>query len=415
VAHRISLRQLRDRVSSNETVPIEPTIDDDSPLEKLARRSDEETVDNELQRMPQRYRNPLVLHYLEERSYQEIADELGITLSAVTGRIKRGRADLRRRLLRRGITLSGFVAIVSSSQLSAASLPTEALVHSVVENSIAFANGTAPINSISHHLAQLEQVNMMLPITKVASLSAVALIAIGFGSYGAVNLVSAQSPPATAQGVQVQAVQQPTTEFARTTVTGFEALGLGAQNAANQLPLTTFGSRSRMAVERIEQILVTGSLEFKYLDEQLSVVLSDLQARLKIPVIVDTPALEDYGIGTDTPVTIQVSGISTRSALRLLLDQFDLTYVIANEVILITTAEEAESRLDTRVYDVADTGITTNSLIEVISKVKSDSWSETGGPGHITAATNSTLVIAQTQRIHEQIVDLLEQLKRVSN
>ena len=51
------------------------------------------------------------------------------------------------------------------------------------------------------------------------------------------------------------------------------------------------------------------------------------------------------GIGTDTPVTKNLKGITLRSALRLMLRELSLTYIIKDEVLLITTPEEAESQL----------------------------------------------------------------------
>jgi hypothetical protein len=67
-------------------------------------------------------------------------------------------------------------------------------------------------------------------------------------------------------------------------------------------------------------------------------------------------ALDEIGIGSDTPVTIRVRGITLRSGLRLMLNSVDpeLTYTISNEVLMLTTREAAESNLVTKVYPVAD-------------------------------------------------------------
>src|SRR6185436_20139381 len=59
-----------------------------------------------------------------------------------------------------------------------------------------------------------------------------------------------------------------------------------------------------------------------------------------------------------------------------------------------------------------------DSLIDLItSTVEHDSWMENGtGEGEIQPfPTNLSLVISQTQRVHEQIADLLEQLRRLQN
>ena len=53
-------------------------------------------------------------------------------------------------------------------------------------------------------------------------------------------------------------------------------------------------------------------------------------------------------------MTVDLKGISLRSALRLMLKELSLTYLIKDEVLLITTPEEADNQLSTKVYPVAD-------------------------------------------------------------
>jgi RNA polymerase sigma factor (sigma-70 family) len=69
----------------------------------------------ELDRLPERFRLPLLLCYLEGHSREEAAAALGWSAGAVKGRLERGRAALRRRLARRGLTLSaGLLAALAS-------------------------------------------------------------------------------------------------------------------------------------------------------------------------------------------------------------------------------------------------------------------------------------------------------------
>ena len=58
-----------------------------------------------------------------------------------------------------------------------------------------------------------------------------------------------------------------------------------------------------------------------------------------------------------------------------------------------------------------------DSLIELItSTVKPQTWDEVGGPGSIAPfETNLSVVVSQTQDVHEEIVDLLEQLRRLQD
>jgi len=73
-----------------------------------------------------------------------------------------------------------------------------------------------------------------------------------------------------------------------------------------------------------------------------------------IEIQLDQRALDDVGIPADTPITRSLRGISLRSALQLLLRDLDLTHLIRDEVLLITTEEEAEVMLATVAYPVTD-------------------------------------------------------------
>ncbi|MEX2114740.1 MAG: hypothetical protein WD845_16225, partial [Pirellulales bacterium] len=54
------------------------------------------------------------------------------------------------------------------------------------------------------------------------------------------------------------------------------------------------------------------------------------------------------------PVTLEVDNVSLRTALRLLLRRLDLTYVVEDEVLLITTVDAASQRIVTTVYPLGD-------------------------------------------------------------
>jgi RNA polymerase sigma factor (sigma-70 family) len=80
----------------------------------------------ELDRLPDSYRQPLILCYLQGLSRDEAARRLGWSLNAVRGRLERGRAALRQRLDRRGIALS-------AGLLAAVATPASALPANLVE------------------------------------------------------------------------------------------------------------------------------------------------------------------------------------------------------------------------------------------------------------------------------------------
>jgi len=93
---------------------------------------------------------------------------------------------------------------------------------------------------------------------------------------------------------------------------------------------------------------------FNFPDTPLNEVITYIQKTHEIPVVLDKRALDDAGIPEDDPVNIVVAGITLKSALTLMLDEKDLTYIIENEVMKITTIDIANEKLQTRVYPVGD-------------------------------------------------------------
>jgi len=94
--------------------------------------------------------------------------------------------------------------------------------------------------------------------------------------------------------------------------------------------------------------------EVQYLDTQLGDVVSDLELRHKINIELDLAALTADGKGSETLINKSLKDLTLKSALRLILDEQALTYVIENEVLMITTKTAAETKTPTRVYPVAD-------------------------------------------------------------
>ncbi|NBT13255.1 MAG: hypothetical protein EBS56_06700, partial [Planctomycetia bacterium] len=99
---------------------------------------------------------------------------------------------------------------------------------------------------------------------------------------------------------------------------------------------------------------------FEFTETPLRDVIAQIQDAQGIPVQIDTKAFEDAGLDLETPVTKNLSGISLRSALRLLLGDLDLTYLVKDEVLMITTKDKAAETMVVKVYPVADLVIPVN-------------------------------------------------------
>ncbi|QDT65004.1 vWA domain-containing protein [Calycomorphotria hydatis] len=73
-----------------------------------------------------------------------------------------------------------------------------------------------------------------------------------------------------------------------------------------------------------------------------------------ITILIDESALLQEGIDSDVEIDLVLDGITLRSAMRLMLKPLNLTYIIEDEVMKITTQTIADETLSTRVYPVGD-------------------------------------------------------------
>jgi RNA polymerase sigma factor (sigma-70 family) len=92
------------------------------PLMDMTLRELHQVLLEELQHLPEKYRLPLILCYLEGRTQSEAARQLGWDKEVLRGRLNRGRSQLRARLTRRGLALSAglFVSALTASAAPAA-------------------------------------------------------------------------------------------------------------------------------------------------------------------------------------------------------------------------------------------------------------------------------------------------------
>ncbi len=200
VAYRVALKArvtaMRRRLYEAQAQP--PASSD--PLAVVEGRDLRLVLDEELDRLPEKYRAPLVLCYLEGKTYAEAARQLGWKDGTVCSRLARARELLRCRLLRRGLTLSGMV-LAEPMGAPATSLA------AVLRTAALFALGESAAGTVSTSVATLAQdIVRTMAVGKLKAVAAVVLAGSVFaaGMGWAAHQALLQKPAETARAEQAK-------------------------------------------------------------------------------------------------------------------------------------------------------------------------------------------------------------------
>gem|GEM_PF-246454 len=186
VAYRMALKaraQSATRQKNEARVSVRTTSEPDD----LTWREMQEILHEELTGLAERYRAPLVACYLQGKTQDETAAQLGLAKSTLKERLERGRSLLRARLVRRGLGPAALLlATAWPSAAASASLPV-VLTSSTIKAASLYATGQAVGSSvISARVAALTEgalKPMLLANAKTVAIlaTAFAVLTIGLG------------------------------------------------------------------------------------------------------------------------------------------------------------------------------------------------------------------------------------------
>jgi RNA polymerase sigma factor (sigma-70 family) len=430
VACRTAWRANHQRQQRREEALRDDVAGMDDVWVQIADRHEQQLLDEEINRLPSRYRQPLVLRYLMGKSNRQVAEELGLSVGVVEGRLKRGKDRLRLRLAKRGISIATVLAVVGASSEAVAAATKSALVAATAKAAVAFRGGATLGSGFSQGAVQLAKGELAMSTSgSVTVLSgtvvAVVIGGLALGRPGAVG----KSPDAIP--IQNTAITVPA-DF----VTPSDAVPIRLASAEKPLPapespklgITTESSTAAMAISPGEKMIVAkldGPTKIDFIETPLQDVIIYLEDYHGIQIEVDQPAFDDVGLGTDTPISRTLEGIPLRTALQLILRDIDLTYVPVDGVLLITTPNGAASMPLTRVYPVGDlVGLGASQtgesswLTDAVQALRKQADINVRPDDAVvieaTVAGKSVLVVTDSYTTHEEIERLLRGLRQAA-
>jgi len=190
------------------------------------------------------------------------------------------------------------------------------------------------------------------------------------------------------------------------------------ERTANRIP-NPLTEREKSIMRSLESPI---TLDLK--NRPFTEVMQQLSTGMKLPIVLDKSALTELEVDSNTVVNLKVDGVSTRTAIRTILNNMGLAYVIRNETILVTTQSKAKEMTVTRVYYLGDLirGVgpfggapvwgpqldelqaqeNARVIVDTIqNSIDPNSWKLNGGPGTIVYhAPTGSLIIKGSAEVH---------------
>jgi RNA polymerase sigma factor (sigma-70 family) len=208
VAYRIAMKAKRDAARRRVRERQAPARPHDKPSSETSLRELQIVLDEEIQRLPDKFQAPFVLCCLEGKSIAEAGEHLGWKTGTVSGRLAEARKLLQRRLARRGLTLSAALCVTALAQDAASAALPAKLVTTTVKAAMHYMLKGTIAGVVSKEVAALVQGVARTMVAAKMKVATVLLVAVGIAGAGA-GLLSARQTASTAVADQTNDAARP--------------------------------------------------------------------------------------------------------------------------------------------------------------------------------------------------------------
>ncbi|HEY7308814.1 MAG TPA: sigma-70 family RNA polymerase sigma factor [Gemmataceae bacterium] len=199
VAARVAAQARRQEVRRRGPPLEDQSVSRQDPPDDLSRAEIQAALHEELSRLAGGDRAPLVLCYLEGKTQNEAAEELGWSKSTLRRRLERGRTRLAARLRRRGLALSAPLLAAALATDAAATVP-PGLFRATV---LLAASSPAAIGTVPERVMKLAQEASKAMYPSKGKMVAAVLLAVGVlgasAGFAAYRALPAQPPVAASE------------------------------------------------------------------------------------------------------------------------------------------------------------------------------------------------------------------------
>jgi hypothetical protein len=193
-----------------------------------------------------------------------------------------------------------------------------------------------------------------------------------------------------------------------------------AEKSKRRSPLAKLTDKEKALLEALKKPV---KVDFNM--ETFQSVINNLSKQMGQDILLDKQSLDEAAIGYDTPITLRFTKpVSGRTALKRVLADVGLTYVIRKEAIEVTTAARAKEMLTVETYYIGDLiGIVNpmvpaianqfqmiqaiGNILSQIQNIDPESWEGRGGPGTVTFnPVTMSIIVKQSSEVHYMLKGL---------